>query len=58
MSELSPIGRVHRRCVLWLSGQCKGGDTCTCLVRQLVTDKPNAEGGPAQDTTDSGSRDQ
>ncbi len=23
--------RVRARCVWWLSGQCKGGATCSCL---------------------------
>jgi hypothetical protein len=30
MSE-SETGRVRGRCVWWLSGQCKGGLTCTCV---------------------------
>jgi hypothetical protein len=31
MTEESISGRVRARCVWWLSGQCKGGATCTCL---------------------------
>jgi hypothetical protein len=52
MAEESSTGRMRGRCVWWLSGQCKGGATCTCLPwpRQEPGASPAHE--PAQPPVD------
>lgn len=29
--HLSNIGKIRRRCVHWLDGECRGGPECRCL---------------------------
>jgi hypothetical protein len=38
----TPTAEVRRRCVLWLSGQCRAGQECSCLPPP----KPASTGTP------------
>lgn len=54
MTDESTAGRVRSRCVWWLSGQCKGGATCTCLPwpRQPDTGPAHEPVTPSDDKDD------